>query len=254
MFTERTQNSRAAFNPCGFTLIELLVVIAIIAILAAMLLPSLSKAKGQGQRIACVNNLRQVGIASALYLTDSNGKFPPRCAPPEFRWPGRLRPNYSTVKLLLCPVDIAGTPASDDSEVVSADIADKAPRSYLINGFNDYFGSKYDEVTQATQALKTVPESAIEVPSDTVLFGEKVNKIGHFYMDLFEKTQDPDGGTSEGNDYSVLDHVRHNQTSSNYAFVDGGVRQLKRGASIGPKVNLWAIKEADRSKYAWTLP
>lgn len=82
----------------GFTLIELLVVIAIIAVLAALLLPTLASAKRKGQQAVCISNLSQIGLYFEVYLNDQNNRFPDRrdlksSLPGGYHpWPGSVWP------------------------------------------------------------------------------------------------------------------------------------------------------------------
>ena len=215
----------------GFTLVEMLVVVGIIAILMAMLLPALSRAKDQAHRISCINNLRQLDMSAQMYADENEDQLPPRRMTPN-TWVQRLKSYYVADKIVECP---------------KGRFNEVTPHSYLINGFNDYFETtltpnEYQNIYMQWLWPYGMRVGAIPEPTDTILFGEKLPTSMHVHMDF---------GQGAGNDLDEVDNARHYSGNgkkaggSNYAFLDGSVRTLQYGKALSP-VNLWALVDEYR--------
>ena len=247
-----SERTAALRNSCAFTLIELLVVIAIIAILAAMLLPVLNRARQTSLRIQCMDNLKQLGYAAQIYIGDNHNYYPPRYYAD--RWPDKFYDSYGhNLKILLCPSELTNSPETAGYSP-SNNVADASPRSYLINGWNDYFQDNLSAADWGSYQAGTYPQglvqSVIKDPTRVILLGEKSSQAGDFYADLMN-----------GDDIDeVVNESRHDGNGqaatagmgaggSNYNMVDGSVQYMKFPTSLDP-LNLWAIGFSNEVKYA----
>ena len=136
------------FSKNGFTLVALLVIIAVIAVLAAMLLPALASAKKKAQRINCVNNLKQLGLAYRIWEGDNGDKYPMavftiNSAANTFRYFQVMSNELSTPRILVCPADTRTAAPNfvrlknqNVSYFVGLDASDAYPQRFLSGDRN----------------------------------------------------------------------------------------------------------------------
>jgi len=217
----------------GFTLVELLVVIAIVALLAAILLPVFAQARAKAYQAQCLSNLRQIGLAVAMYAQDDDEKLMPGhlratplpsspSPPPPTSfyggWAGPVNVYARAPRLFRCPTD--GTP---DGTGAGGEAA------YAVTYFFNFQLAGPD-------APGGLPEASLGYPDRTVMVAESTAGAGQDFGPV--RLQNPDEDASHfANRFTATGgaHDRH-QGGRNFLLADGHVKRLRPEAvsTAGP--------------------
>ena len=221
-----------------FTLIELLVVIAIIAILAAMLLPALAKAREKARSISCVSNMKQVGLAVRIYGDENNDTTVPAAMSQgggTTHFPWLLKDAIGDTKTWACPSHVKYLQGSGTCTVQDAGEWNKDGAASKLCGINYKISQACGATKSTSRYDKGISYGIIKNPSDTVAWACMCTDATQFRFGPFNKDKsgilaygaDPAGEaeteTLALGTQACLPHAQ----ASNYTFVDGHVAALK---------------------------